>query len=152
MIQPRFSKLAIADLTTLLLCALFLRPMHKQQPASSLFTRITSGCLAVLILLLGIATVSPQMHEALHAGDDQHQCSGHHHHDHPEPPADDCESAPTCAVSFFDNGATSVMPLVELPARTDLIIAVVSQSAKIVWCGQSLIRRCSRAPPIENVV
>ncbi len=105
----------------------------------------------MFILLLGIATVSPQIHEALHAGDAEHQCGGHHHN-HPEPPADDCDKAPTCAVSFFDNGATSVMPLVELPARTDVILAIVSLGAEIVWCGQTPIRRCSRAPPIENVV
>lgn len=126
-------------------------PMFTVQHANRPLTRILSGCLAVLVLLLSIASISPQMHEALHAGEEPHQCGGDHHH-HPEPPADDCENAHTCAVTFFDQGTTSVMPAVELPERTDVILAIVPQTADIVWCGQTPIRRCSRAPPIESVV
>ena len=125
--------------------------MQATQKTRPTLARMTSGCLAVLILLLGIASVSPQTHEAFHVSEESHQCGGGGRHHHDPEPVDGCE-APVCAVNFFDNGATSVLPIVELPERTDVIVAIVSLAAEAVWCGQAPIRCSSRAPPIESVV
>jgi hypothetical protein len=124
--------------------------MFRIQQTSNARIRWFSGCLAMLVLLLGLASVSPQMHQALHAdaggGYHHHTCGGHEH----DTPANDCDES--CAVALFGQGVTTPQSLVELPERTDAIVAIVSLSASIVWCGQRLIRRCSRAPPIEMVV
>jgi len=107
-----------------------------------------SLCLASLIFLLGMASVSPEMHEALHASSEHsHSCEGHHD----DAPLEN-DGSHSCAVTLFDQGATGVGLLVELPARTDSILAVFSLSAEVIYCGQAPIRRCSRAPPIETVV
>jgi hypothetical protein len=129
--------------------------MFRIQQSSNARTRWFSGCLAVLVLLLSFASVSPQLHQALHTDSGDHH---HHHHDYhhtcggheQDAPADDCDAS--CAVALFGQGVTTPQPLVELPERTDAIVAIVPLSASIVWCGQRLIRRCSRAPPIESVV
>lgn len=115
---------------------------------SSAYVRGLFVCLVMLVFLLGIASVSPQLHEALHAtSEHSHSCEGHH---------DDAplgnDRSHSCAVTLFDQGATCGLLLVELPARTNLILAVVSLSAEVIYCGQAPIRRCSRAPPIETVV
>jgi hypothetical protein len=122
--------------------------MFKNQQSRSALTRYVSAGLALLVLFLNIALVSPQVHQALHtdSADQSHACSEHPH----EVPANDCDHS--CAVALFGQGAMPLQPLVELPERTDVIIAIVPQSAEIVWCGQALIRRCSRAPPIETIV
>lgn len=124
--------------------------LQFQQPSNAV-RRWFSGCLAMLVLFVSIASVSPELHHALHAGpaDSHHACGG----DEPDcedVPVDNCEHP--CAVALFDQGTTSAMPMVELPVRTDVTIAILPQTAEIVWCGQALIRHSSRAPPIESVV
>ncbi|MBT4758598.1 MAG: hypothetical protein HOO08_09435 [Opitutae bacterium] len=123
--------------------------MFKKPQLCSALTRSVSASLALLVLFLNMALVSPQVHQALHtdSADQSHACSEHSHDD---APANDCDHS--CAVALFGQGAIPLQPLVELPERTDVIIAIVPQSAEIVWCGQALIRRCSRAPPIETIV
>ena len=124
--------------------------MFKSQHSCSALTRSVSAGLALLVLLLNVALVSPQVHQALHTDvEDQqsHSCSEHSHYD---APANDCDHS--CAVALFGQGAIPMQSFVELPERTDVIITIVPQSAEIVWCGQALIRRCSRAPPIETIV
>jgi len=101
-------------------------------------------------LLLNVALVSPQVHQALHIDAEDHQSHSCSEHSHDDAPANDCDHS--CAVALFGQGAIPMQPTVELPERTDVIIAIVPQSAEIVWCGQALIRRCSRAPPIETIV
>ena len=104
--------------------------------------------LVLLVVLLGIASVSPQLHEALHATTEHsHGCEGHHD----DAPLGHDESH-SCAVTLFDKGATCGLLLVELPARTDSVVAVVPLSAEVIYCGQTPIRLCSRGPPIETVV
>jgi hypothetical protein len=122
--------------------------MFKNQQSRSALTRYLSGGLALLVLFLNIALVSPQLHQALHtdSADQSHACGEHPH----EVPANDCDYS--CAVALFSQGAIPLQPLVELPERTNVIVAVVPLSAEIVWCGQALIRCCSRAPPIETIV
>jgi hypothetical protein len=123
--------------------------MFKNQQSRSALTRYVSGGLALLVLFLNVALVSPQLHQALHAdlGDQSHACSDHSHN---HAPVNDCDHS--CAVALFGQGAMPMQPLVELPERTDAIIAIMPQSAEIVWCGSALIRHCSRAPPIETIV
>lgn len=126
--------------------AMFTVGNSSHQPSA--FMRGLSLCLASLIFLLGMASVSPEMHEALHASSEHsHSCEGHHD----DAPLEN-DGSHSCAVTLFDQGATGVGLLVELPARTDSILAVFSLSAEVIYCGQAPIRRCSRAPPIETVV
>jgi hypothetical protein len=104
----------------------------------------------MLVLLLAFASVSPQIHQALHAkSESSHQCDAHHE-DAPTNNSDDSQHS--CAVTLFSQGATSPLARVELPERTDATLAMVALTAEVVWCGQAPIRRCSRAPPIETVV
>lgn len=124
--------------------------MFNKQQFCSVLTRSVSGCLALLVLLLNMALVSPQIHQALHIDSEDHQSQSCSEHSHDEAPANDCDHS--CAVALFGQGAIPMQPFVELPERTEIIIAIVPQSAEIVWCGQALIRRCSRAPPIEMIV
>ena len=125
-------------------------PMSKNQQPCSGLTRSVSDCLALLVLLLNVALVSPQVHQALHIDSEDHQSHRCSEHSHEDAPANDCDHS--CAVALLGQGAIPMQLFVELPERTDVIIAIVPQSAEIVWCGQALIRRCSRAPPIEIVV
>ncbi len=126
--------------------AMFTVGNSSHQPSA--FMRGLSLCLASLIFLLGMASVSPEMHEALHVSNEHsHSCGGHHD----DAPLEN-DGSHSCAVTLFDQGATGVGLLVELPARTDSILAVFSLSAEVIYCGQAPIRRCSRAPPIETVV
>ena len=124
--------------------------MFKNQQSCSALTRSVSACLALLVLLLNVALVSPQVHQALHTDVEDQQSHSCSEHSHDEAPANDCDHS--CAVALFGQGVISMQPTVELPKRTDVIIAIVPQSAEIVWCGQALIWRCSRAPPIETIV
>ena len=124
--------------------------MFKNQQPCSAFTRSVLACLALLVLLLNVALVSPQVHQALHIDVEDQQSQSCSEHSHDDAPANDCDHS--CAVALFGQGAIPVQSFVELPERTDVIITIVPQSAEIVWCGQELIRRCSRAPPIETIV
>ena len=115
---------------------------------SSALNRAVSVLLAALVLLLAVASVSPQLHDALHAESEHaHQCDGHGH-----APADDEDVEHSCAVTLFEQGASSSVAFVELPGRTDVILAIIPLSAEVVWCGQAPLRQRSRAPPIEIVV
>jgi hypothetical protein len=127
--------------------------MFRIQQSSHALSRWFSAGLAVLVLLLSLASFSPQIHQALHAevgGHDHHSCGGHGHQHSHEAPASECDAS--CAVALFGQGVTAPQLLVELPERTDVILAIVPLSAAIVCCGQRWIRRCSRAPPIEMFV
>lgn len=124
--------------------------MFKNQQPCSALTRSVSACLALLVLLLNVALVSPQVHQALHIDVEDQQSQSCSEHSHDDAPANDCDHS--CAVALFGQGAIPMQSFVELPERTDVIITIVPQSAEIVWCGQELIRRCSRAPPIETIV
>ena len=148
------------QMSLLMYCAFFLDEIRNRVDVGAMFTagnsshqpsafmRGLSLCLASLIFLLGMASVSPEMHEALHASSEHsHSCEGHHD----DAPLEN-DGSHSCAVTLFDQGATGVGLLVELPARTDSILAVFSLSAEVIYCGQAPIRRCSRAPPIETVV
>ena len=113
---------------------------------SSPLNRAVSVLLAALVLLLIVASVSPQLHDTLHANA-EHSCDGHGH-----APAEGEGTEHSCAVTLFDKGACCSMAFVEFPERTDVILTIVPLTAEVVWCGQAPLRRCSRAPPIEIVV
>lgn len=121
--------------------------VNQSSHQSSAFVRGVSVCLVLLVFLLGIASVSPHLHEALHATAEHSHCEGHHD-DAPEGQGENH----SCAVTLFDQGATGALLVVELPARTDSVLAVVPLVAEVIYCGQAPIRLCSRGPPIETVV
>lgn len=135
------------DLTNDKCCALFDSMLNHYQRNSSI-TPWFSGCMAVLVLLLSLASVSPALHHALHADEDsEHQCEGHHHD---EAPAQE-EGAHICAVTILDMGAT-VPIVISALLRVDEVLAEVSIEAQSIWCGQAPLRLSARAPPIVEIV
>ena len=109
-----------------------------------------SGFMAVLVLLLSFASVSPTLHHALHADENsEHECVGHHHH-HDEAPAQE-EGAHICAVTILDMGATAPLSISAL-LRLDEVLDEVSIEAQSIWCGQAPLQLSARAPPIVKIV
>lgn len=139
----------MVDLTAPLKYCLIRRMLSLQQALKNP-SRWLSGGLAVLVLLLTLASVSPAIHQWLHVDD---LCEQHCETSH----GDGDESVPSegefhiCAVTFLSMGATSPIAI-ELPARTDVILANVSMAGEAIWSGQAPLRVCARAPPIESVV
>lgn len=137
----------MVDLTNYRSCALFGPMLHHYQRNHST-TPWLSGCMAVLVLLLSFASVSPALHHALHAdqGSD-HQCEGHHDD---EAPAHE-EGAHVCAVTILGMGATAPLAIPTL-LRVDVALAELSVEAKSIWCGQAPLRLSARAPPTVKIV
>lgn len=103
--------------------------------------------MAVLVLLLSLATVSPALHEVLHGNEDcEHHCESHQ-----EDSPDSGENAHICAVTILDTGATAPV-IIQLPTRIDTVLTSVSISAESIWSGQAPLRQSARAPPTVNVV
>lgn len=137
----------MADLTNCGSCALF-ASMFNQYQRNHSTTPWLSGCLAVLVLLLSFASVSPSLHHALHADESgDHQCEGNHHD---EAPAQE-EGAHICAVTILDLGATAPLAVSAL-LRVDQVLAEVSIEAQSIWCGQAPLQLCARAPPTVKIV
>lgn len=117
------------------------------KPSSTLHS-VVAAWLILLVLALTFASVSPELHASLHfEADSSHSCEGHSH----EAPADD-DVDHRCAVTLFDRGEVSVMPVIEVPQRADVVLSVVANVVETTWSGQAPIRLCSRAPPIESLV
>jgi len=123
----------------------FTRP--QVNPRLPSLMRLLAFGLVLLVLMLTFATVSPVFHQALHVDAESHPCEGHSH----QVPSDS-DVDHSCAVTLFDRGGMTVMLVVELPQRADLLLGVVSQVTETNWIGQAPIRLCSRAPPIEGLV
>lgn len=122
--------------------------MVRRAEVKQQWTRYLSGGLAVLTLLLSLASVSPALHDWLHVKDTcQNHCESSNHD---EPISDQAEPH-ICAVTLLSMGATtSILPV--LPIRSDLIFANLSIDTKTLWCGQAPLRLSTRAPPTETVV
>ena len=104
--------MAIAYLTAFGTINFFLRPMSRSKKFQT-----TSYCLlavlqASMVFVLGLASVNPEVHQALHAGEGcPHHSCGSSHGEEPE------ESAPSgagCAVVLYSDGlvlgAAAVLP------------------------------------------
>ena len=121
--------------------------MRSSQQIRQFTTRCISGGLAVLIWLLSLASVSPALHQWLHAEEAacEHSCHAHHEAD-PDPN----EAGHVCAVTILDQGATAAVP-VALPLPTKVALQSLAIEAERIWCGQAPLRRCARAPPTVSV-
>lgn len=125
--------------------------MLSQTQSKHTITRALSGGLAVLIMLLALASSSPDLHAYLHG---QYDCKDNceHQDDTPDAPQpDSAQSGHVCAVTFLATGSTALMPLT-LPQRTDQILSQVSIEMESIWCGQAPIRLSSRGPPMSPLV
>lgn len=137
----------MVDLTNYMSCAL-LGSMFKYYQRNNSMTPWFSGCLAVLVLLLSLASVSPALHHALHADQSSdHQCDGHHHDDAPAPEG----GVHICAVTILNMGATTPLAISAL-LRVDVVLAEVSIEAQSIWCGQAPLQLSARAPPTVKIV
>lgn len=106
-----------------------MRPLRRLQP-------VLAALLAACVLLLGLASWSPDLHARLHAGTDcgpdhEHPAPdratsshGHYHGDSPATPASHADEYHGCAVNLFASGcdvaptAVPLSPPLELsPAR-----------------------------------
>ncbi len=105
-----------AHLTPLPYCA-FSQPMpaatqpnhHHHHRASRAWPTCLAAFCAALVLLLSLATVSPELHARLHDSCERdHGHSHDHSHDH-DTPANDSDHA--CAVTLFAQGLSLVTPL-----------------------------------------
>jgi hypothetical protein len=73
---------------------------------------LATGC-AVLVLLLGLMTVNPGLHDLAHqsASTDKSACA-HQDHGHATPPADQANNGHECAVTLFAQGLALATPVV----------------------------------------
>lgn len=104
--------MAIAYLTALGIMSSFLRPM----PPSKKFKTTCCCLLAVLqasmVFVLGLASVNPEIHQALHAGEGcpHHNCGSSHGEENEE----STPSGAGCAVVLYSDGlvlgAAAVLP------------------------------------------
>jgi hypothetical protein len=124
-----------------------LSPKQSKHP----ITRFLSGGLALFIMLLALASSSPDLHAYLHG---QYGCkdSCEHQDDAPKAPQpDSAQGGHVCAVTFLATGSTAFMPLALLQ-RVDQILSQVSIEMESIWCGQAPIRLSSRGPPMSPLV
>ncbi|MDQ8208962.1 hypothetical protein SH580_12470 [Coraliomargarita algicola] len=114
-------------------------------------TRLLSGALVVLIVLLTLASSSADLHDYLHGKQNcEHACAGQ------DDAADDKRSnsendTHVCAVTFLATGCSAIIPLTT-PERTNQLLSTVSIEMESLWCGQAPIRLHSRAPPLSPLV
>ena len=137
----------MVDLTSSVLWRLF-HPMRTSHQFNKQVTRWISGSLAVLLLLLTLATNSPALHEWLHA--DQNTCEHHCHGHHDEAPDSD-QKGHVCAVTLLDTGTTAPITI-GLPKPTNLIVSPLSLEAASLWHDQAPIEVSARGPPTVSVV
>lgn len=113
--------------------------------------RVVSAALAMLVLLLSFASVSPTLHSWLHADP---EC-GQHHDDHGHAPEHSESSEEPgnhfCAVTLLDSGATLSIQ-VELPQLSDALITKLSIQHESVWYLRPKLSQYARGPPTVIVV
>lgn len=122
--------------------------MRQKRQVARQWARSLSGGLAVLTLLLSLASVSPAIHEWLHVAD---HCESHCGNSSSDESSSNDREPHICGVTLLNLGATSPIAIV-LPMRADLISADLSIDVETLWCGQAPLQLSARAPPIETVV
>jgi len=107
--------------------------------------RACALALAMLLFLLGCASVSPQLHERFHQSE---ECDHHEHSDHPTPDSD--EAPHLCGVTFLQAGVVLVEPVqLTPPASTPhLLLLSADPSGNSTACPRP---HDARAPPIDRV-
>ena len=113
--------------------------------------RVVATALAMLVLLLSLASVSPALHESLHADS---ECS--HHHDehipeHSDSDQTDEQSSHYCAVTLLNSGVTFSIQ-VELPQLGNVLLTVLSVQHDTIWYRRPCRSQSARGPPTLIVV
>lgn len=111
--------------------------------------RYLSATLAMLVLLLSMASVSPALHDWLAAKGAQ--CASNCSDAHDSSNAPESDAAHVCAVELFGLGADA--PSVLVTAAIHLIeVERLSLQSTLIWSQESLRSSSARAPPIESVI
>ncbi len=126
--------------------------MTSQQPKpakSRSHYQVVSAALALLVLMLSLASASPTLHDWLHADT---ECS-HHHDDHGAEHSDTSEDPDNhaCAVTLLNSGATLSIQ-VELPQLGDALIALLSVQQEAIFYERPGLPQSARGPPTIIVV
>lgn len=126
----------------------------QSQPMRSVRYRMIAASLAMLVLLLSLASVSPELHDRLHAhSEDAH--AEHHHHcsGHPEQPTEDSEHTDGhfCGVTLLDSGVVFTAPP-RLPQPADLQVLCQLAEYQKVWLHKVHSAQSARGPPTLIVV
>ena len=115
---------------------------------------MVAASLAMLVLLLSLASVSPELHDRLHAHSEGAHAEHHHHcSDHPEEPNHDTEHTDGhfCGVTLLDTGVVFVAPP-RLPQPADLQLSSLSTGPQKVWIRKDYSAQSARGPPTLIVV
>jgi len=113
----------------------------KQQ----LVRRVISSALVALVLMLGLASVYPDLHEALHMDSEcGAQCQGHTEQDSEE-------TEHSCAVTLLQTGVLIYIDGPQLKAATTLV-EFINHSEGIYVLQSSFCLPLGRAPPIAGIV
>lgn len=114
-----------------------------------------AAAFALLILLLSLASVSPQLHDVLHAHSDTTHHDSHDGHcgQHSEEPGPHSEHSEdhSCGVTLFSTGVTLSTPTV-LPERSQLVATQRSLLDQIVCQQSARLPQSARGPPTRIVV
>ena len=97
-----------------------------------------------MVLVLGLASVNPDIHQALHA----EQACPHHHHDHSHGgnSDDSPESEAACPVVLYGQGLV-LGPTLELPTRGDFTQESCALVRITTHDPRAPLTQRSRAPP-----
>lgn len=105
---------------------------------------VAFGCVA-LVGLLSLASVSPQIHAALHC-----RPQGEHAHtDHRGYPVNQVESGHSCAVTLFGQGVESgALPGLLLGAAEPLFTDVIALADQVARAARTAQLPPGRGPPV----
>lgn len=114
---------------------------------SNFYQGTAAAFLAGIILLIGLAGVSPDLHQQLH-GDNacKHACS--HSQDSS---TENSKPVPLCAVHLFNEGLTYSIEL-EIPEYKVTSGIPLATLAWISYTHARTLSKQSRAPPTEKIV
>ncbi len=127
-----------------------------------------AASLAMLVVLLSLASVSPQLHDLLHAHSEhahvEHEHAEHTHHhtddhahqhdtDHSDETTHHSEQSDShfCGVTLLNSGVVFTA-LAQLPQQGDLQFVSLAIGCEKVWFHQIISSQSARGPPTIIVV
>lgn len=119
------------------------RLRHLANPLRRALAVLCAG----LVMALSLVAVSPELHEWLHAAEQEHTC--HHHHKKTKPSA---EHEHDCAVVLFTSGVDlPVAPIALTPPR--VVVEGVSPvtEAEFYLVSPRYLRHPERGPPANRL-
>ena len=116
--------------------------------------RVVAAAVAMLVLLLSFASVSPKLHDWLHAETEcahHHSDDGHHAPEHSDTNQPEEQHDHHCAVTLLSSGTTISLPA-ELPQRGGALIIPLASPHEPTWYERPSLPQSARGPPTLIVV